>query len=105
LAALSIDVLIEKYMEETKRPMARAFDAEASLRSPELLASIKNFAEAYYRATKKKTARGVESWSAKAAEGDVPSALNHLLSTVEDFVTPGDLLKCGDLYHVGRIEM
>jgi hypothetical protein len=105
MAILSIDVLIEKYLEETKRPLTRSFDAEASLRSPEMPASIKTFAEAYDVATKKKKVRGMESWSAKAAEGEVPSALSHLLSTVEDFVTPGDLLTCGDLYHVGKIEI
>lgn len=104
LAALSMDALIEKYLEETKRPVTRAFDAEASLRTPEMLAGIKNFAEAYETATKKGKKKGVESWSAKAVKGEAPSALSHLLSAVGDFVTPGDLLRCGDLFHVGKIE-
>ncbi|MHB9096360.1 MAG: hypothetical protein ACYC5X_00885 [Syntrophales bacterium] len=45
MAALSLDVLIEKYLEETKKSMARVFDAEASLRSLDMLAGIRNFAE------------------------------------------------------------
>ncbi len=103
-AALGMDVLIEKYLEATKRPATRAFDAGASPRTPEMLAGIGGFAEAYETATKKGKKRGGEPWSAGAVRGEAPSALSHLLSAVADFVTPGDLLRCGDLFHVGKIE-
>ena len=105
MAALSLDALIERYLEETKKPLARAFEAEASLRSPEMLAGVRSFAEAYYRATAKQTAKGGESWAARAALGETPAALTHLLAVVENFVTPGDLLACRDLFHVGRIDV
>lgn len=105
MAALNLDLLIERYLEETKKPLVRAFEAEASLRGPEMLAGIRNFAEAYYRATGKHTARAGESWSARAAAGEAPAALSHLLTTVENFVTPGDLLACRDLFQVARIDI
>ncbi len=104
LAAPGMDALIEKYLEEAKRPVTRAFDTGASLRTPEMLAGIGRFAEAYETATKKGKMRRAEPWSAGAVRGEAPSALGHLLSAVADFVTPGDLLRCGDLFHVGQIE-
>lgn len=103
-AAPGMDALIEKYLEATKSPATRAFDAGASLRTPQMLAGIVRFAEAYATATKKGKKRGAEPWSAGAVKGEAPSALGHLFSAVADFVTPGDLLRCGDLFHVGKIE-
>jgi hypothetical protein len=103
LASLSLDDLIKGYIKETKKPATRTIELEASLRSPEMLASIKNFAEAHYRATSKAPARAGVSWSARAGAGEVPEALDHALKTVENFVTPGDLRNCRDLYDVGEI--
>jgi hypothetical protein len=105
MAALDVDSLIEKYLEETKKPRVRAFDAEASLRDSDMLAGIVKFAETYYQATRKKGGKKAESGSAKTAKSEAPAALRYLLATIEDFVTPGDLLKCGDLFHVGKIMM
>ena len=105
MAALDIDSLIEKYLEETKKPLARAFDAEASLRDSDMLAGIVKFAETYYQVTRNKGGKSADSWSAGTAEGETPAALRHLLTTIEDFVTPGDLFNCGDLFHVGKIVM
>jgi len=106
MAALGVDSLIEKYLEETKKTPVRAFDAEASLRDSDMLAGIVKFAETYYQATRKKGGKKTDSGSAGTAEGEeAPAALRHLLTTIEDFVTPGDLFNCGDLFHVGKIVM
>lgn len=103
IADMSLDKLMKKYLEETRKPAARAYEMEASLRSAEMLAGIKNFAEAYHRATRKGPAKKAESWSAKAMAGEVPEALELVLRTVADFVTPGDLYNCKNLYNLGKI--
>ncbi len=103
LAAMSLDDLIKQYLLETKGPSQSTFDMEASIRNAEMLAGIKKFAEAYYQASTKKTKGIVDSITVKTVEGAIPAALAHLLNTVADFVTPGDLLNCHSLYNVGEM--
>jgi len=103
LQAMPLDKLINKYLEEIKRPKAKSLELESSLRDPEMLKSIKRFSEAFYSATKNTRSKAKESWLAKGAEKQLPAALDHLLATVADFVTPGDLYYCADLYSVGRL--
>lgn len=103
-ASMSMDNLIENYLKETKSPSQSTFDMEASIRSAEMLVSINTFAEAYYQASIKKADQGAgKALTVKAVEGEIPAALLHLLDTAEDFVTPGDLLSCQNLYSVGEI--
>lgn len=104
-ASMSIDNLIKHYLQETKGPLRSTFDIEASIRSAEMLVSINKFAEAYYQASTKKAARAGKTLTVKTVEGDIPTALSHLLDTVADFVTPGDLLNCHNLYSVGEMTL
>ena len=106
MAALSLDELGDRYLEELKRKpeaKARAFEQEAAIRDTEMLAGVRKFSEAWYRATVTARPRALESWSARAAKGETPTALDHLLRTAADFVTPGDLYTCGNLFSVGKI--
>ena len=102
-ASMSMNDLIKHYLQETKRPLRSTFDIEASIRSAEMLVSINKFAEAYYKASMKKTKWVIKSTTMKAEKGEIPAALSHLLDTVADFVTPGDLLNCHNLYSIGEM--
>jgi hypothetical protein len=104
LASMSLDDLIKQYLLESKKPPSRsALDMEASIRSPEMLESIRRFSGAYYQASMRKGKRAAGPLTRKAEEEDIPTVLTHLLDTVADFVTPGDLLNCQSLYSVGEI--
>jgi hypothetical protein len=104
LSAMSLDNLIKSYIKETRKPASRSLEAQSSLRSPEMLGSIKKFSEALYSVTKPPKSRVTKSWSAKGAQKQIPTTLDHLFKTVADFVTPGDLYtKCDNLYSVGMI--
>lgn len=105
LAAMPKDELIKNYLQETetKKFIDSTLDMEASLRSAEMLASINNFIKAYYAVSAKKTNRAPEPRRVKLMVGEVFPELAHILDTVANFVTPGDLYKCNNLYHVGKI--
>jgi hypothetical protein len=95
---MSLEDLASRYLEETARPARMSRQMPASLRSPEMLASIKKFSGALYGTATKDQRR-----SARGIDDQVTAGLTHLIKTAADFVTPGDLLKCADLYSVGRI--
>jgi hypothetical protein len=99
LAGMPLDELIRNYLEDVKRPKARSLDMEASLRDPEMLQCIGRFSQAFYTATKLPKGKT----TAAKGLGDVNEALNHLIETVADFVTPGDLYKCDNLSSIGKI--
>ena len=103
LALMPLDDLIKQYLLETKGPLRSTLDLEASIRSAEMLESIRKFTEAYYQASVKKTKRTAGTLTLKGVEGEIPAALAHVLDTVADFVTPGDLLNCHSLFSVGKI--
>ena len=104
MAALAVDTLIEKYLTKTKEPPLRAFDAEADLRDAAMLAAIVTFVRTYDRATDARGA-GKEKPEPAGAVGEASEALRRFRETIDNFVTPGDLLKCSDLFHVGKIVM
>ncbi|OGP67409.1 MAG: hypothetical protein A2W27_05245 [Deltaproteobacteria bacterium RBG_16_44_11] len=99
----NLDELIEQYLFEVKGPLRSTFDVEASIRNAEMLASIKNFAEAYYQTSIKGEKEAVEPVTMKIVEGEIPAAFAYLLGTVANFVTPGDFLNCQNLYSVGNV--
>lgn len=99
MAKMSIDDLASNYLKEVKKPKTRSLELEASLRSPQLLQSIYEFSKSFYAVT----AVGNTATAPRSLEKDIPSVLDHLLRTVADFVTPGDLYKCDNLSSIGRI--
>jgi hypothetical protein len=106
LASMSLDDLIEQYLLEAKKPPQRsALDTEASIRNAEMLESIRKFSEAYYQASLKKGTKAAGQPAVKGEAEDVQSVLTHMLETVADFVTPGDLLNCRSLYNAGKIRL
>jgi hypothetical protein len=106
---MPLDDLIKNYLEEAEKPKVKALEPEARRRSlemlssPEMLDSIKRFSEAFYSATKVPKSKAKESRFAEGDETRLPASLDHLLKTVADFVTPGDLSKCADLHSIGSM--
>jgi len=104
LASLPLDDLITKYLDETRKPGRRSLTSEASLRSPDVLRSIEKFGAALHqtlpKAKKKPASTGKRGLTGNAEVEN----LSVLVKTAADFVTPGDLLKCIDLFNVGQIE-
>jgi hypothetical protein len=102
-ADLTLEDLAERYLGAVKTPVPQARTLEASLRSPEMLEAISRFLSAWYQAfppaREKKKIRGKRS----AKEVDWGEALKRFLETTADFVTPGDLLHCQDLFSVGSL--
>jgi hypothetical protein len=103
MSSMPLDDLISHYLEETRKPARRSLRLPASLRSPEMLASIEKFSGALYATAKKPSSKLGKRRSTRGIDDQVTAGLSHLLKTAADFVTPGDLLKCVDLYNVGRI--
>jgi hypothetical protein len=103
LAVMPFDALVKNYLEEAKKPPMRSLSLEASLRSPEMLGNIKKFSEALYETTKAQTPKVLKSKSPDRGETQVPEALDNLFKTAADFVTPGDLYGCRDLYTIGSM--
>ncbi len=99
MAEMSIDDLASNYLEEVKKPKTRSLELEASLRSPQMIQSIYEFSKSFYAVT----AAPNTAIAPRSIEKDIPSVLDHLLRTVADFVTPGDLYKCDNLSSIGRI--
>ncbi|HBW22080.1 MAG: hypothetical protein A2X28_01230 [Elusimicrobia bacterium GWA2_56_46] len=102
MAAMRLNELIEKYLSEAKNPPPALFTGP-SFKSPEMLSSIRKFAEAYAGAAGKPATEKTRLWSESAMAGEIPAVLDNLLQTVADFVTPGDLYNCKNLYSVGEI--
>lgn len=103
MSAMPLDDLIDSYLKETRKPPARSLEMEASLRTPEILGSIEKFGEALYLTQKKPNAAARKMLQNRGVEDQVTANLANLLKTTADFVTPGDLYKCIDLYDVGQI--
>ena len=103
IAAMPLNALAKNYLEEARKPMARSRSLEASIRSPELLGTISKFSEALFRTTKAQRPKALKSKGLMRGETQVPEALDNLFKTAADFVTPGDLYGCKDLYTVGSI--
>jgi hypothetical protein len=100
LSGMPLETLIQKYLAEVKKPKTRSLEMEASLRSPAMLQSIGRFSQAFHAATQVPKAKGAPAKSAVP----VPEALDRLIETVSDFVTPGDLYKCDSLSSIGKIK-
>ena len=100
---MPLNALAKNYLEEAKKPSARSRSLEASIRSPELLGTINTFSEALFKTTKAQRAKAFKSRGLISGETQVPEALDNLFKTAADFVTPGDLYGCKDLYTVGSI--
>jgi hypothetical protein len=103
MSALPLDDLINNYLNQTRRPATRSLELEATLRSPEILRSIEKFGGALYSTANKPAARSGKRQPSRGIEGQVTANLANLVKTAADFVTPGDLFKCIDLYSVGEI--
>jgi hypothetical protein len=103
MAAMPLDDLIINYLAEAQRPQARALELESSLRGTEMLDSINRFSAAFYTATVSPMPNAKGARFAKRDDTQVAAALAHLTATVADFVTPGDLYNCHDLFRVGRV--
>ena len=103
LAVMPFDTLVKNYLEEAKKPSARSRSLEASIRSPELLGTINTFSEALFKTTKAQRPKAFKARDLVSGEPQVPEALNNLFKTAADFVTPGDLYGCKDLYTVGSM--
>jgi hypothetical protein len=102
ISSMPLDDLIDQYLQETRKPITRSLAQDASLRSPEMLASIEKFGAALYAADKP-TPASEKRRLRRGPEDQVADHLSHLLKTAADFVTPGDLLKCIDLDSIGKI--
>ncbi len=102
MSSMPLDDLIRSYLNETRKPATRSLEMEASLRSPEMLNSIEKFSGALYSITKSPAESGKRRLT-RGIEDPVLANLSHLLKTAADFVTPGDLFKCIDLYSVGQL--
>ncbi len=100
---MTIDDLIGHYLDESRKPATRSLELEASLRSPEMLSSIANFSRALGKSRKAGRTRPNRSRAIGAGEDQTTADLSNLVKTAADFVTPGDLLKCIDLYDVGQV--
>ena len=72
------------------------------MRGPEILASIEKLGAALYYAAKPPAASAKRRLT-RNTEDVTADHVSHLLKTAEDFVTPGDLLKCIDLNSIGDI--
>ncbi len=103
MEAMSLENLITNYLQETRRPNMMALEQAASLRSPEMLKSIEKFSRAVNAATKKTGRKAAASLELAGTERQVTDNLSSLVKTVADFVTPGDLFKCIDLFSVGQM--
>lgn len=103
LAAMPFDALVKNYLEEAKKPPTKSLAFEASLRGPEMFENIKKFGEALYETAKTRTPMAFKSKGFDRGETQIPEALDNLFKTAADFVTPGDLYWCRDLYTVGNI--
>lgn len=102
-AGLGLEALIENYLEAVKRPVPRSRALEASLRGPELLEGITRFALAWRKIAGPPPGKGRKGGKASSKEEEIAGALDFLWDTVADFVTPGDLLKCEDLFTLGNL--
>jgi hypothetical protein len=103
ISDMSLGDLAKNYLEEAKKPTARVRSLEASIRSPEMLGDIVRFSQALTVSTKVPKPK-VKRLKKSDQEGvEVPEALENLMETAADFVTPGDLYKCQDLFTVGSI--
>jgi hypothetical protein len=104
LSRASLDDVITSYLAEATRP-AKARAAAASSRTPEVLASIERFAGAFQQAGLKQRRKVGGTGGPSAMRVGAQDPLQHLLDTVADFVTPGDLFKCDSLLSVGTIPL
>lgn len=103
MSAMPLDDLILDYLAEVRKPSARSFAAEASLRTPEMLGSIERLGAALYSERGSSARKSTRRVLAASTEDETLRNLSYLVKTAADFVTPGDLLKCIDLYDVGQI--
>jgi len=106
LSRTSLDEIIKAYLIEAGKPKAVAADP----RTPEVMASIEQFARASQEAAVKR--QGADKKPSKPGPSKLPifgakaqDPLQYLLDTVANFVTPGDLMKCSNLHDVGTIKI
>lgn len=99
MLAMPLDDLINEYLNETQRPPARRAPVEEPLRTPEMFDSITRFSKALHSSQ----GPGIERRQVGGTVDETMASLSHLIDTVPDFVTPGDLLKCTDLSTIGQI--
>lgn len=103
IAAMPLETLAKNYLEEAKKPLAGSRSLEASLRSPEMLGDIYRFSQALWASNRGQGTKAVKPKKTVRGDSEVPEALENLFQTAADFVTPGDLYGCHDLFSVGRM--
>jgi hypothetical protein len=101
--AMPLETLAKNYLEETKKPTARSRSMEASLRSPEMLGDIYRLGQALIASTKIQRSKALKNKRLDRSDSEVPEALENLFQTAADFVTPGDLYGCRELFTVGNM--
>ena len=100
-----MNTLAKNYLKEAQKPSAKSRMLEASLRSPEMLGTIKKLGAALYGATKTERSKALKPRGLCRGETQVSEALENLFETAADFVTPDCLFKCEDLFTVGGIAL
>jgi hypothetical protein len=101
-AGMSMDDLIDSYLNEAHKTIERPLGIVDSSKSPDMLNSVMNFSRALYGAQGAPKSRAKKAFSPAGATIN-KAALDFLCKTVANFVTPGDLDRCKTLKYTGTI--
>ncbi len=118
-ADMDLNQLMEAYLADVEAPppppermmMAGAApETEAAIHTPDVYAAINHFLGAYHLAARPVQSSAPEEdepvrlfASAEEAASEAPARLGATIRPIADFVTPGDLYECHNLYTVGQI--
>jgi hypothetical protein len=102
-AGMSMDDLIDSYLNEAHKTIKRPLGIVDSSKSPDMLNSIMNFSRALWGAQGAPKSRAKKASFSLAGATINKEALDFLCKTVANFVTPGDLDRCKTLKYAGII--
>lgn len=117
-AEMDLEQLIEAYLADVDTPppppermmMAGAApETEAAIHTPDVFAAINHFLGAYHLAARPVQSAVPEEGPVRLfatpeeAANKVLASLDATIRPIADFITPGDLYECHNLYTVGQI--